>query len=131
MWSLRAVKQNAPAAALRARNPPLRGGAPAIQLDRSTLEGGALAGAATTQREAYIMRGSTVRADFLEVYASQLEREHGVCVMGRAALVVWLDGQLDRVARLRVPGAIALEMISAEYMLWQAEAVGLSPDDCQ
>ncbi len=38
--SLRAVKQNTPTAALRARFPPLRGGASAIQLDRSPLNNG-------------------------------------------------------------------------------------------
>ncbi|MGC3479786.1 hypothetical protein [Pseudomonas aeruginosa] len=70
-------------------------------------------------------------SDFLEAYASQLEREHGGCVRGRAALIAWLDGQLDHLARLRVPGAAALEMISTEYMLWQAEAVGLGPDTGQ
>jgi hypothetical protein len=69
-----------------------------------------------------------MRPDFLDVYADQLEREHGPCIAGRAALIAWLDGQLDRLARLRAPGAAALDMIGAEYLRWQAEAIGLDPD---
>lgn len=72
-----------------------------------------------------------MRPDFLDTYADQLEREHGPCIAGRAALLAWLDGQMDRLARLRAPGAAASEMISLEYMRWQAEATGVDPDECQ
>jgi hypothetical protein len=69
-----------------------------------------------------------MRADFLKTYADQLERENGPCIAGRAALIEWLDDQLDRMARLRAPGAAALDMISTAYLRWQAEAVDIDPD---
>jgi len=70
-----------------------------------------------------------MKNNFLETYAAQLEREHGPCVTGRAALLEWLDVQLDRLASLRAPGEAALGMISAAYVQWQAETIGMDPDE--
>ena len=66
--------------------------------------------------------------EFLRVYADQLEREHGPCLHGRAALLEWLDQQIERLARLRAPSHAAMDMISGEYLRWQFEAMGLDLD---
>lgn len=67
--------------------------------------------------------------EFLGVYAGQLEREHGRCLHGRAALLEWLDQRIERLARLQAPGDAAMDMISCEYLRWQAESLGLDPED--
>lgn len=67
--------------------------------------------------------------EFLRVYADQLEREHGACLHGRAALLDWLNQLIDRLTLLQVPGHAAMDMISSEYLRWQCEALGLDPDD--
>lgn len=65
----------------------------------------------------------------LEIYADILEQQHGPCLSGRAALMAWIDEQFLRLARLNAPDHAAGEMIATEYMLWQAEALGLDIND--
>lgn len=67
--------------------------------------------------------------EFLSVYADQLEREHGPCLHGRAALLDWLNQMIDRMAHLQAPGHSALDMISSEYLRWQVESLGLDLDE--
>lgn len=63
--------------------------------------------------------------EFLRAYAAQLEREYGPCVRGQAALLEWLDQRVERLARVHAPCHAAMEIISSEYLLWQAEALGI------
>lgn len=66
---------------------------------------------------------------FLPAYADQLEREHGPCLNGRAALLEWLDQRIERLARMQAPGDAAMDMISTDYLRWQLEALGMDLDD--
>ena len=65
----------------------------------------------------------------LELYADILERQHGPCLAGRAALMAWIDAQFLRLAQLDAPEHAAGDMISRTYVLWQAEALGLDIND--
>lgn len=52
----------------------------------------------------------------VETLADQLEEQHGAYPPGRSALLAWVDDQLERCARVRSPGAAALEMIANAYL---------------
>jgi len=62
---------------------------------------------------------------FLDVFADVLEAEHGKCLSGRAALLEWIYGQIQRLAKLDVPDNLTAGMIDTAYMQWQAEVLGL------
>lgn len=64
--------------------------------------------------------------ELLEIYADILERQHGPCLSGRAALMTWIDEQFLLLAQLNAPEHAAGEMIDGAYLLWQAEALGES-----
>lgn len=66
--------------------------------------------------------------ELLEIFADGLERAHGPCLAGRAALMDWIDDQFLRLAQQDVPDQMASPMIDRAYLLWQAEAAGLSDD---
>jgi hypothetical protein len=65
----------------------------------------------------------------LEIFADTLERQHGPCLSGRAALMAWIDEQFIDLAGLCVPDNAAGEMIATAYRIWQAEALGLDNYD--
>lgn len=65
----------------------------------------------------------------LRNYADKLEREYGECVLGREALQAWLSQLLDRLAQQKVPPHAAMQMIEGEYVMWQAEVLGMDPND--
>lgn len=47
----------------------------------------------------------------VEPLADQLERRFGPCPSNRHDFLSWLDDQLERCARLGVPGEVAQQMI--------------------
>ncbi len=59
-------------------------------------------------------------SSFVEDLASQLEREFGPCPARRSTLLDWVDDQVNRCARLGVPGDAALRMVEAGYVEWCA-----------
>ena len=65
----------------------------------------------------------------LRRYADHLESEYGECVLGRDALQSWLKPLLDRAAQLQAPPHAVLDMIEGEYVTWQAEVLGMDPND--
>lgn len=65
----------------------------------------------------------------LQVFADALETAYGPCLLGRAVLVDWLTAEFQRLAAIGAPGYAAGQMVAAEYMLWQAESVGLDIND--
>jgi hypothetical protein len=56
----------------------------------------------------------------LEPLADQLERQFGTCPLNRRDFLNWVDDQLDRCARLGVPGDVAQRMIETGYVAWVA-----------
>lgn len=67
--------------------------------------------------------------DTVRRIADQLENEFGECVLGRPALIQWLNQLLDRLTQLQVPSHTARDMIDSEYILWQAQALGMDPNE--
>lgn len=61
-----------------------------------------------------------VMPTFVEQLARQLERELGPCPVRRDQLIEWINDQLNRCARLGVPGEAALAMINSDYVEWCA-----------
>lgn len=61
----------------------------------------------------------------VEPLADQLERQFGSCPASRRAFLSWVDDQLDRCARLGVPGEVAQRMIETGYVEWRAEQLGI------
>ena len=64
----------------------------------------------------------------VEPLADQLERQFGSCPAPRRAFLSWVDDQLERCARLGVPGEVAQRMIETGYVEWRAEQLGLDLD---
>lgn len=56
----------------------------------------------------------------VEPLADQLEREFGSCPATRRTFLGWVDDQLERCARLGVPGEVAQRMIETGYVEWCA-----------
>jgi hypothetical protein len=56
----------------------------------------------------------------LEPLADQLERQFGTCPLPRPDFLSWVDDQLERCARLGVPGDVAQRMIETGYVAWVA-----------
>ncbi len=56
----------------------------------------------------------------VEPLADQLERLFGNCPAPRRTFLSWVDDQLDRCARLGVPGEVAQQMIETGYVEWCA-----------
>ena len=61
----------------------------------------------------------------VEPLADQLERQFGSCPAPRRAFLCWVDDQLERCARMGVPGEVAQRMIETGYVEWLAEQLGL------
>lgn len=64
----------------------------------------------------------------VEPLADQLERLFGNCPAPRRAFLSWVDDQLDRCARLGVPGEVAQQMIENGYVEWRATLLGIDLD---
>ena len=64
----------------------------------------------------------------VEPLADQLERQFGSCPASRRDFLSWVDDQLDRCARLGVPGEVAQRMIETGYVQWRAELLGIDLD---
>jgi hypothetical protein len=61
----------------------------------------------------------------VEPLADQLERRFGPCPLTRRDFLSWVDDQLERCARLGVPGEVAQQMIETGYVEWRAELLGI------
>ncbi len=64
----------------------------------------------------------------VEPLADQLERQFGSCPAPRRAFLCWVDDQLERCARLGVPGEVAQQMIETGYVEWRATLLGIDLD---
>ena len=64
----------------------------------------------------------------VEPLADQLERQFGSFPAPRRAFLSWVDDQLDRCARLGVPGEVAQRMIETGYVEWRATLLGIDLD---
>ena len=64
----------------------------------------------------------------VEPLADQLERRFGPCPSNRRDFLGWIDDQLERCARLGVPGDVAQQMIETGYVEWRAPLLGLDLD---
>ncbi|MBK3874697.1 MULTISPECIES: hypothetical protein [Stutzerimonas stutzeri group] len=63
-----------------------------------------------------------------EPLADQLERRFGPCPSNRHDFLSWVDDQLERCARLGVPGKVAQQMIETGYVEWRATLLGIDLD---
>ena len=63
-----------------------------------------------------------------EPLADQLERRFGPCPSNRHDFLSWVDDQLERCARLGVPGEVAQQMIETGYVEWRATLLGIDLD---
>ena len=64
----------------------------------------------------------------VEPLADQLERRFGPCPSNRRDFLGWIDDQLERCARLGVPGDLAQQMIETGYVEWRATLLGIDLD---
>ena len=64
----------------------------------------------------------------VEPLADQLERQFGSCPAPRRAFLCWVDDQLERCARMGVPGEVAQRMIETGYVEWRATLLGIDLD---
>ncbi len=64
----------------------------------------------------------------VEPLADQLERRFGPCPSNRHDFLSWVDDQLERCARLGVPGEVAQQMIETGYVEWRATLLGIDLD---